>query len=64
MTGLELREAQDRLGMSGLGLARWLGVSKNSVVAWRAGRTPVPGPVACAVRLLSQIETLHEEARS
>ena len=50
--------------MRGSELARWLGVSRNSVSNWRSGVTSVPGPVERCLDLLSQIEDFRVSVRN
>jgi DNA-binding transcriptional regulator YiaG len=52
MSREEFSSIQAALGLSNAGLARTLGVSKNSIEYWRAGTRPINGPVALCMRLL------------
>ncbi len=50
MTGPRLARLLKRLGLSARVAAEQLGVQKSAVNHWLAGRRPIPGPVAAAVR--------------
>jgi len=50
VTGTELARLLKRLGLTARAAAEQLDVQKSAVNHWLAGRRPVPGPVAAAVR--------------
>lgn len=52
MTPAELRNAIDRLGLSQVGLGRFLGVDPRTVRRWAAGDLPVPRAVDMLLRLM------------
>jgi DNA-binding transcriptional regulator YiaG len=53
MTGTEVREIRESLGLTQEELARWLGLSGRSNVAHiEAGRKAVTGPIARLMQLL------------
>jgi DNA-binding XRE family transcriptional regulator len=49
MSAAEFLRAQRESGFTGTDMAVWLGVSRRSIVHYRAGRLAVPGPVARAL---------------
>jgi len=49
----EFRNAQAKIGCSGVQLARWLDLTPLTVTRYRTGFMPVPGPVAIAVKALA-----------
>lgn len=50
MTPAEFRDALDTCGWSAQGVALMCGYSRQAGDAWRAGRSPVPEPVAAWLR--------------
>jgi DNA-binding transcriptional regulator YiaG len=56
MAPKEFNRLLKRLGLSQTKAARRLGTSRRSVVAYSTGETIIPGPVAVALRCLSQAE--------
>ena len=52
MNGDELQEAIDRLGMSQVGAARFLGHNDSTVRRWIAGKFPIPHTVAMLLRVM------------
>jgi len=61
MTANEFKMAQDELGLRGSDVARILGVSRNSVSAWRCGGAKVPGPVVAWVRVMLRVRDLERQ---
>lgn len=53
MTGDQLRMMQRDLNFSNQMMCRALGVTEQSLCAWKSGRTKVPNPAALAVRMLA-----------
>jgi hypothetical protein len=58
MTPAELHAALASIGWSGRELAIRVGSHRNLPVAWLAGRTPIPPPIATWLRKLAR---LHEQ---
>ncbi len=56
MTGKELRQIRDRLGLTQAALADRLGVSPNSVARWERDEVPIREPMARLTRLLARTE--------
>lgn len=52
MTGAQLKEAQRVLRMNNKQLCNRLGVAETTLCNWKAGRIPVPTPVALAMEYL------------
>lgn len=59
MTTAELTQAQADLRLTNRELCKLLDVTEASLCNWKAGRVPVPGPVALAVRLLLEKNRLE-----
>jgi DNA-binding transcriptional regulator YiaG len=56
MTADELKEIRSRLGLTQRQLAERLGLShRDTVRAWEAGKTPIGGPAALALRLVDRL---------
>lgn len=54
MTASELIAIQDRMGVTGAQLARWLNTTPLTVTRWRGGNHVIPGPAALAIKALSE----------
>lgn len=54
MTGDELRSLRGVLGLTQVELAAELDITRFSIIEYERGYTPVPGPVAVAVRLMAE----------
>lgn len=61
MTAEELRALRGRLGYDRKALAEMLGASYRTLQDWELKTTPVPGPVALAVRLLAEKQGRDED---
>lgn len=54
MTDSEFIQLQEKIGCTGAQLARWLGVTPLTITRYRTGAQPIPGPVALALKALSE----------
>ncbi len=53
MSGVDIRELRQTLGLSQVELARWIGVSQPAVAQWETGATTPRGSV---LRLLGMLQ--------
>ena len=56
MTGQQLRQTRQRLGLTQAALAERLGVSPNTVARWERNEVPIREPMARLIRFLAKTE--------
>ena len=57
----EIERLRQRLGLTQLELAKWLGVTESSVSLWEAGKRRPRGPAHRLLRLIAELSRDGEE---
>ena len=57
----EVEQLRQRLGLTQLELAKWLGVTESSVSLWEAGKRRPRGPAHRLLRLIAELARGREE---
>ena len=63
MTGEELRDVLEYLGLTQDEAARMLGISRRSVISYCTGHHPVPEPIARLLRLIVTRKIYPEDVK-
>jgi hypothetical protein len=61
MTPAQFRDAIARLGLSGDGAGKWLGISPSAAQGYARGEYPVPQPTAMLLRLVIKLGLRPED---
>ena len=61
MTPRQYRDAIARLGLSGDGAGKWLGISPSAAEGYARGEYPVPQPTAMLLRLVIKLGLRPED---
>jgi|SRR5215218_8737725 len=61
MTPAQFRYAMARLGLSGDGAGKWLGISPSAAEGYALGEYPVPHPTAMLLRLVIKLGLRPED---